>query len=102
MIEEAAHLHACSCLPTPGGLLVSTVERWWGSSLIPYMSPSGGGYSEEFQRTNPAWDYRFWLCDLTPGEQVVVRSRLVLKPFVSTEDVLSEYDKWNSDLAGDA
>jgi len=74
------------------------IERRWGHDLIPYMSPTGGGYSEEFQRANPAWDYRFWLRGLTPGQQVVIRSRLVYKPFVSNEDVLAEYDKWNKEL----
>ncbi len=79
-------------------VLIFMIERRWGHDLIPYMSPTGGGYSEEFQRANPAWDYRFWLRGLTPGQQVVIRSRLVYKPFVSNEDVLAEYDKWNKEL----
>jgi len=83
-------------------VLIFMIERRRGSSLIPYMSPSGGGYSEEFERTNPAWDYRFWLRDLTPGQEVAIRSRVVLKPFVSEEDILTEYDRWNDELDGDA
>jgi len=79
-------------------VLIFMIERRWGQDLIPYMSPSGGGYSEEFQRKNPAWDYRFWLRGLTPGQEVAIRSRLVYKPFVSQDDVLAEYEKWTKEL----
>jgi hypothetical protein len=54
------------------------------------MSPSGGGFSQEWQRTNPAWDYRYWLRGLTPGQEVVIRSRPCLKSFAGNEDVLAE------------
>ncbi len=82
-------------------VLIFMIERRWGNDLIPYMSPSGGGYSQEFDRPNPAWDYRYWLRGLTPGEEVVIRSRIVFKPFVSNDDVLEEYDNWNRELYSD-
>jgi hypothetical protein len=81
-------------------VLIFMIERRWGKCLIPYMSPSGGGYSDEFARGNPAWDYRYQLTGLTPGEEVVIRSRVVYKPFRGRKDVLAEYDKWNAELEG--
>ncbi|MBT3379630.1 MAG: hypothetical protein HN742_18720 [Lentisphaerae bacterium] len=79
-------------------VLIFMVERKWGSDLIPYMSPSGGGYSKEWERTNPAWDYRYRLRNLTPGAEVVIRSRVCYKRFVSDEDILAEYEAWQKQL----
>jgi len=76
-------------------VLIFMIERRWGRDLLPYMSPTGGGYSEEFTRSNPAWDYRYWLRDLTPGQQVIIRTRLVYKLWAGHEDVLHEYDNWH-------
>jgi len=70
-----------------------------GDWVIPYMSPSGGGYNKELGRSNPAWDFRYYMTGLTPGEEVVLRHRVVYKPFVSNEDVLAEYDAWLAELA---
>jgi hypothetical protein len=77
------------------------IERRWGHDLLPYMSPTGGGYSKEFDRTNPAWDYRYWLRDLTPGQEVVIRTRVVYKPWAGAQDVLQEYDRWHRELSAD-
>jgi len=79
-------------------VLIFMVERRWGKDLIPYTSPTGGGYSKEWQRRNPAWDFRYWLRGLTPGQEVVIRSRVCYKPFVSPEDVLKEYEAWHQEL----
>jgi hypothetical protein len=70
-----------------------------GDWVIPYMSPSGGGYNRELDRSNPAWDFRYYMTGLTPGEEVVLRHRVVYKPFVSNEDVLAEYEAWKVELA---
>ncbi len=70
-----------------------------GDWVIPYISPSGGGYNKELERSNPAWDFRYYMTGLTPGEEVILRHRAVYKPFVSNEDVLAEYDKWLAELA---
>ena len=61
-----------------------------GDDFIPYMSPTGGGGPE-----CPAWDFRYWLRDLTPGEKVFVRIRLCYKPWISGDDVLDEYATWD-------
>ena len=82
-----------------GMVLVYMFER--GSEVIPYMSPSGGGVDPESGRRCPAWDFRYRLADLIPGEEVVLRTRLIYKPFVSQEDVLAEYASWKASLAGD-
>ena len=78
-------------------VLVFMIERRWGRDLLPYMSPTGGGYSKEFDRYNPAWDYRYWLRELTPGQEVVIRTRVVYKPWAGHEDVLQEYDRWHKE-----
>ena len=82
-------------------VLVFMIERRWGRDLLPYMSPTGGGYSQEFTRTNPAWDYRYWLRELTPGEEVCIRTRVVYKRWAGHEDVLREYDSWHKELSAD-
>ena len=79
-------------------VLLFMIERRWGHDLLPYMSPTGGGYSKEFERTNPAWDYRYRLRGLTPGQEVVIRTRLVCKPWAGEKDVLQEYDRWQGEL----
>lgn len=80
-------------------VLVFMIERRWGQDLIPYTSPTGGGTSQEFQRSNPAWDYRYRLRNLTPGAEVVIRSRIIYKRFVSNDDILQEYDRWMIQLS---
>ena len=80
-------------------VLVFMTERKWGDSFIPYTSPTGGGFSKEWGRTNPAWDFRYWLRGLTPGEPVVIRTRLCYKPFVSQADVIDEYEAWLKELS---
>ena len=79
-----------------GMVLIYMFER--GSEVIPYMSPSGGGFDADLQRKCPAWDFRYRLQGLTAGEEVVLRTRLVYKPFVSEEDVLAEYAAWREGL----
>ncbi len=83
-------------------VLVVMMDRKLGDYFVPFMSPSGGGYSAEFERTNPAWDYRCHLRDLVPGREVTVRSRLIFKPFVSHDDILTEYEVWLKTLPEDS
>ena len=80
-------------------VLIFMIERRWGRDLLPYMSPTGGGYSKEFDRSNPAWDYRYWLRELTPGQEVIIRTRVVYKLWAGAQDVLQEYDSWHKDLS---
>ena len=81
-------------------VLIFMTERKWGSAFIPYTSPSGGGYSREWSRTNPAWDFRYWIKGLQPGQEAAIRSRVCYKPFVSQADVLREYEDWMGALGG--
>jgi len=83
-------------------VLVVMMDRKLGHYFVPFMSPTGGGYSDEFERTNPAWDYRCHLRDLVPGREATVRSRLIFKPFVSHEDILTEYEAWLETLPEDS
>jgi len=61
--------------------------------VVPYMSPSGGGMHPS-GRKNPAWDWRGQFLNPRPEQKAVLRMRVVYKPFVSDEDVLSEYRNW--------
>ncbi|MDP6556557.1 MAG: hypothetical protein QGG71_17940 [Pirellulaceae bacterium] len=80
-------------------VLVYMIERRWGRDLLPYMSPTGGGYSKESDRSNPAWDYRYWLRELTPDQEVIIRTRVVYKLWAGAQDVLQEYDSWHKELS---
>lgn len=42
----------------------------------------------------PAWDWQFVVRNPEPGKTYRHRSRLLLKPFVSHEDIIAEYEKW--------
>jgi hypothetical protein len=79
-----------------GMVLIYMFER--GHEVIPYMSPSGGGFDETLERRCPAWDFRYRLKGLAPGEETVLRTRVVYKSFVSREDVLAEHENWLADL----
>lgn len=64
-----------------------------------YCSPSGGGVSLLPGRTCPAWDFEW----VVPGSAYAVgrayefRLRTVYKPFVSDEDVLAEFRRYESE-----
>lgn len=77
-------------------VLIFMMPRELGPYFVPYMSPTGGGHSDEFDRPNPAWDHRFHLKNLVPGERVAIEQRLCYKPFVSNEDVVREYEAWTA------
>jgi len=74
-------------------VLIYMAERRLGSSLIPYMSPTGGG-----GRKNPAWDFRYWLRGLTASERVTIQIRLCYKPWAGEDDVINEYEAWQQEL----
>ncbi|MBM3855378.1 MAG: hypothetical protein FJ399_19860 [Verrucomicrobia bacterium] len=45
---------------------------------------------------SPAWDWQFVIRDPQPGATYRYRARVVIKPFVSLEDVEAEYEKWRA------
>jgi hypothetical protein len=57
-------------------------------------SPSGGGFNQQHQTTNPAWDFQF----IIPGYDVMVdysfRARAVFRPTCPREEILSEAQTW--------
>ncbi|GMU91567.1 MAG: hypothetical protein AMXMBFR4_06250 [Candidatus Hydrogenedentota bacterium] len=75
-------------------VLIFMMPRELGPYFVPYMSPTGGGHSAEFNRPNPAWDHRFHLRDLTPGQRVIIQQRLCYKRYVDNDDVVREYELW--------
>ena len=56
------------------------------------QSPTGGG------KTNPAWDFHLIIPDLKKGREYIYRARLIYKPFISEEDITSEYLSWSKGL----
>lgn len=45
--------------------------------------------------TFPAWDFHHIIHDYEVGETYRFKVRLVYKPFISTEDVILEYERWS-------
>jgi hypothetical protein len=56
------------------------------------QSPTGGG------EANPAWDFQFIIPDPEPNTQYSFRARLIYKPFVSADDIETEYRDWKAKL----
>lgn len=56
------------------------------------QSPTGGG------KTNPAWDFQLIIPDLKKGKEYTFRARIIYKPFISAEDITSEYFSWKKGL----
>lgn len=54
------------------------------------QSPTGGGPA------NPAWDFQFIIPRPKTGKIYSFKARLIYKPFVSAEDIRSEYVKWKA------
>jgi hypothetical protein len=50
-------------------------------------SPTGGG--------TPAWDFQFIIPQYKVGKRYGFHARIVLKEFVSREDVIEEYEHWS-------
>ncbi len=51
---------------------------------------------------SPAWDWQYVVRDPQPGRTYGYRARVVIKPFVSREDVECEYEVWHASLEGHA
>lgn len=51
-------------------------------------SPTGGGGT-------PAWDFQFIIPDYQVGKKYGFRARVVVKKFISREDVIQEYERWS-------
>ncbi len=47
---------------------------------------------------SPAWDWQFVIRDPQPGTAYGYRARVLIKPFVSPDDVRREYDAWRARL----
>jgi hypothetical protein len=66
-----------------------------GCQVIPYTSPSGGGFQPDGKQRNPAWDWRVVIHEgVEPGQEVTFTMRAIYKRYISEEDVLAEYRKW--------
>jgi len=61
-------------------------------------SPSGGGRLGD--GNTPAWDFQYIIYDYKVNEKYSFKARVVYKPFINREDVISEYEKWSGKNIG--
>ncbi len=57
-------------------------------------SPSGGGYHQKLETTNPAWDFQFIIPAYEVMKEYGFRARAVYRERCSREEVLKEYENW--------
>jgi len=57
-------------------------------------SPSGGGKNNQYQTTNPAWDFQFIISDYQVQTEYSFNARIVYRPICSREIILNEYLRW--------
>lgn len=66
------------------------IQMFESSSIIRFAhSPCAGGL-----KRHPAWDFFILTPKFKVGETYRTRGRLVYKPFVDSNDVIDEYEKW--------
>ena len=79
-----------------GQTLITMFDRTRGIRLA--HSPSGGGFNQEKQTTNPAWDFQY----IIPRYEILTdysfRCRIAYRPRCSREEVLKEYEGWRKGL----
>lgn len=61
-------------------------------------SPTGGGFNQERQTANPAWDFQYVIQNPDLNRDYHFRLRTVLMPRCSREDLLSQYAIWQDHL----
>lgn len=61
-------------------------------------SPSGGGFHQERQTSNPAWDFQFVIEQPELNRDYGFRARTLLLPRCSREDLLAHFASWQSHL----
>ena len=61
-------------------------------------SPSGGGFNEGLQTTNPAWDFQFIIQKPEVGKEYGFRVRTVLRPRCTRLEILEEMKRWEDSL----
>ena len=59
-------------------------------------SPSGGGRNDDFNTTNPAWDWQFIVPKFEVLKEYGYDTRVVLWPRCTREEFLAEYERWRN------
>ncbi|MAE19247.1 hypothetical protein CMK12_10030 [Candidatus Poribacteria bacterium] len=57
-------------------------------------SPSGGGSNQQYQTTNPAWDFQLIVPNYQVQTEYGFKARLVYRPTCSRRAILDEYYQW--------
>ena len=57
-------------------------------------SPSGGGRDDRLNTTRPAWDFQFIIPEFDVGAEYGFSTRMVNRPRMSREEVMSEYERF--------
>ena len=57
-------------------------------------SPSGGGRDDRLNTTRPAWDFQFIIPEFDVGAEYGFSTRMVYRPRMSREEVMSEYERF--------
>jgi hypothetical protein len=60
-------------------------------------SPYGGNLDHQRRTTNPAWGFQFVIPDYEVGRKYGFTARAVFRPRCSREEILDEYQRWNSE-----
>jgi hypothetical protein len=68
-------------------------------SVIPFMSPSGGGPRADGHGMNPAWDWRVdGVRETTSEREHRFTLRVIYKKYVDDGDIVKEYRRWVESL----
>jgi hypothetical protein len=63
-----------------------------GSTRFAHSPNSGSSDTTKFE---PAWDFQYIIPNYKVDEKYGYKARVVYKPFISKDDVISEYEKWS-------
>ena len=62
-----------------------------------WMSPEGGGFDPNTNKTNPAWDFVVLKFGYSIDQEYSARGRLVISPNISSQRVTEEYEAWSGE-----
>jgi hypothetical protein len=61
------------------------------------QSPSGGGFSAQFNTTNPAWDFQFLIEKPEVKKEYSFRTRAVFRRRCHRDEIVEEFKRWKAE-----